>query len=586
MKIALVQINPAIGDFAGNSAKIIRYAEEAKAVGCSLAIFSELALCGYPPQDLLERRSFLDDHDSSLRKLVDRIQGIGVICGVLTRHTGSFGKPLHNSAILIENGAVRTTHKRLLPTYDVFDESRYFQPGADSHVVTFQNLRLGITICEDIFNDPDLTDSSIAASFEGPDHSRSLYQVNPVTDLLGPENDGVDVLINIAASPFHMGKPTAKQIFFSRFSKRLKTPLLYINQVGGQDSLVFDGQSLAFDSGGNLVARADAFAEDMVIVDSDTWKQCRLTDMQFEKNERVRGDLMSTFSLRGHGDADAAEIFAALVLGTRDYVAKCGFKQVIIGLSGGIDSALTAAIAVHALGKENVLGVALPSPYSSAGSVTDAQALAENLAMEFEIIPIDNIFQAHLQTLKPFFEGLPADLTEQNIQARIRGNVLMALANKFGRLLLSTGNKSEMAVGYCTLYGDMSGGLAVISDVPKVMVYRICRYLNGEREIIPWTTIDKPPSAELAPGQKDQDDLPPYDILDAILEAHLEEGLGMREIVARGYEAEVVADVIGRVRVNEHKRKQAPLGLKVTSKAFGYGRRYPIAQKYVETLSE
>ncbi len=583
MKIALAQINPTIGDFAANSEKIIRYTEKAKTAGCSLVIFPELALCGYPPQDLLERRSFLDDHDSALGKLVKHIQGIGVICGALSRHTGSFGKPLHNSAVLIDNGEVQAVHKRLLPTYDVFDESRYFEPGAESQVLTFKKLRLGITICEDIFSDPALMDKLISCSFDESNYSRHLYRVNPVSDLLGPENDGVDVLINIAASPFHTGKPRAKRDFFGRFSRSLKIPLLYVNQVGGQDSLVFDGQSLAVDSSGKILGRAAGFREDMIIVDSDTWQECSQLEVGFGNNQGDGEASMSAAYLQDDRDVNASEIFASLVLGSRDYVAKCGFKQAIIGLSGGIDSALTAAVAVCALGKENVLGVALPSRYSSAGSVNDAQALAENLGIEFQIIPIHDIFQAHLKTLGPFFEGLQEDVTEQNIQARIRGNLLMALANKFGRLLLSTGNKSEMAVGYCTLYGDMSGGLSVISDVPKVMVYRICRNLNRDKEVIPWATIDKPPSAELAPDQKDQDDLPPYEILDAILEAHLEEGLCIREIVARGYEAGVVEDVVKRVRINEHKRKQAPLGLKVTSKAFGYGRRYPISQKYIES---
>jgi NAD+ synthetase len=579
MKIALIQINPIIGDFPGNAEKISRFSEKAKAAGCSLAIFPELALCGYPPQDLLERRSFLNDHDAALEKLLKEIRGIGVLCGVLTRHTGPFGKPLHNSAVLIEDGEIRLVHKRLLPTYDVFDESRYFEPGIESNVLTFKNLRMGITICEDIFNVPDLRDPDLSCRLGEPAGTRCLYAVNPLACLLGPENDGVDVLINIAASPFHTGKPAAKREFFRRLCARLALPLLYVNQVGGQDSLIFDGQSLALDPTGKLTARALSFAEDMLIVDSETWQVSGPQAAALAAGGTGGEDWQST------GDMEAAEVFNALVLGTRDYIDKCGFRQAVIGLSGGIDSALTAAVAVRALGKENVLGVALPSRYSSAGSVRDARALVENLAMEFQLIPIDAIFQTHLKTLEVCFEGLGQDVTEQNIQARIRGNLLMALANKFGRLLLSTGNKSEMAVGYCTLYGDMSGGLAVISDVPKSMVYRLCRYLNRDKEVIPWATIDKAPSAELAPGQKDQDDLPPYDVLDAILAAHLEEGLCLEEIVARGYEREVVEDVVRRVRLNEHKRKQAPLGLKVTTKAFGYGRRYPITQKYIESFS-
>lgn len=576
MKIALVQINPIIGDFAGNGEKIISYTKMAKNAGCGLVIFPELALCGYPPKDLLERRAFLVDHDATLNGLVREIDGIGVILGGLTRHSGLFGKPLHNSAFLIESGTVTAVHKRLLPTYDVFDESRYFEPAKKSQVLFYRGLRLGVTICEDIFNEPSLLDKLNPCGIDDSSCTRTLYQDNPVADLMGASGGGVDVLINIAASPFHSGKPMAKRNFFSRLTAKYKIPLLYVNQVGGQDSLVFDGQSLVMDASGHIVAQAASFAEDMIVVDTDIWQECPSRDGFPNKMEN------SGAVLQDSGDQEVAEIFDALVLGCRDYLAKCGFRQALLGLSGGIDSALTAVVAVHALGKENVLGISLPSEYSSEGSVNDAYALAKNLDIAFQVIPIHDIFEDYLKTLAPSFEGYKADVTEQNIQARIRGNILMALANKHGRLLLSTGNKSEVAVGYCTLYGDMSGGLAVLSDVPKVMVYQICRYLNKNSEIIPWATIDKPPSAELAPDQKDQDDLPPYEILDAILEAHMEEGLAQKEIVARGFDAVVVEDVLRRVRLNEHKRKQAPLGLKVTTKAFGSGRRYPICQKYIE----
>lgn len=575
MKIALIQIDPIVGDFDGNVEKIIKLADGAKKAGCGMAIFPEMALCGYPPMDLLERNSFVEDHDLALAKLVGQVKGIGVICGVISRHTGQSGKPLHNSAALIDDGKCQLLHKRLLPTYDVFDESRYFEPGGESLAINFKGLVLGVTICEDIFNEPELIDRTDALGDGRRSSPPKPYQAAPVADLLSSTLNPPDLIVNIAASPFSVGKPAAKLAFFGRFCRKYQLPLLYVNQVGGQDSLVFDGQSLALNRQGDLVAKGAAFGEDMLIVDVDNWQQVKVTN--------PLPDQMNIAELPESGDLAAAEVFGALVAGTRAYVRKCGFKQVLLGLSGGIDSALTAAVAVYALGAENVRGVALPSPYSSKGSVDDARQLAENLQIDFQIVPISDIFQAHLKTLQPFFADLPVDVTEQNIQARIRGNLLMALANKFGGLLLSTGNKSEMAVGYCTLYGDMSGGLAVISDVPKMMVYRICHYLNSDREIIPSATIEKPPSAELAPNQEDQDDLPPYELLDDILELHLEEGLGVKEIVAKGFPGDIVTDILKRVRLNEHKRKQAPLGLKVTSKAFGYGRRYPITQRYVES---
>jgi len=428
-----------------------------------------------------------------------------------------------------------------------------------------------MSICEDLFNDPPLMAELLPLSSATLADSWRLYQATPLTDLLAG-GAKLDLLINIAASPFHSGKPTAKLNFFKRLARKCGVPIVYVNQVGGQDSLIFDGQSLAVDAHGNLLAKALPFQEDLVIVDLDSRSP--------STSIHVAPDEFLSRRLTAGEDQEARDIFAALVLGTHDYVKKCGFSKVLVGLSGGIDSALTAAIATQALGPENVLGVALPSPHSSQGSIDDARALATHLKIDFQTIPIHEIFQAHLNSLRPFFQGLPVDVTEQNIQARIRGNLLMAMANKFGRLLLSTGNKSEMAVGYCTLYGDMSGGLAVISDVPKTMVYRICRYLNSGGEIIPWNTINKPPSAELAPDQKDQDDLPPYEILDPILEAHLEKNMGFREIVDMGFAEEIVKDTLRRVQLNEHKRKQAPMGLKVTSKAFGYGRRYPTTQKY------
>jgi len=573
MKIALVQINPVIGDFAFNSDKILSWAFKARERGCDLAIFPELALCGYPPQDLLERPQFIVDHDLALRDLVKRIAGIGVICGHLEKHTGEIGKPLHNSASLIDGGRIIfTTEKRLLPTYDVFDESRYFEPGSRSRSCRYKGMNLGITVCEDIWNDK--------GSFP-----QKLYAVNPVADLVveeAGEGGPIDLLINISASPFHVGKEEIKREIFTRVCLHNNLPLIYVNQVGGQDSLLFDGWSLAMDRTGRVAARAERFREDMVILDTDTWQGELRT---------YRAGAANTGTAAESGTDDAAHetvaVHEALVMGVRDYGAKCGFTKGVLGLSGGIDSAVTCAIACEAFGPQNILGVAMPSPYTSVQSIEDAKQLAGNLGCRFEIIPISEVFETFKESLRHAFSkfgpGSPdPDVTEQNIQARIRGNLLMALSNRDGSLLLSTGNKSEMAVGYCTLYGDMSGGLAVISDVPKMMVYRLARHINRLELMIPQRIIDRPPSAELAPDQLDQDDLPPYEILDEILKAYLEQYLSVDDIVDRGFDRRVVQDVVRRIRINEYKRKQAPLGLKISSKAFGYGRRYPTAQNYRE----
>jgi len=558
MKIALIQINPIVGDFQGNMTSILAWTHRAKAAGCRLAIFPEMAICGYPPQDLLERPGFILRQQQAVAELLAQVQGIDILCGLITSNTASAGKPLHNSALLASQGQAHLVHKRLLPTYDVFDEARYFQPGDQSAPLPWQGRNLGVSICEDIFNDPSLRGTPLTAFASAADSPRQLYQANPISDLLQDRSRRPDCLINIAASPFQVGKPEAKLDFFSALCRRTGLPLLYVNQVGGQDSLLFDGQSLVIAADGRLLARAAAFREDMIIFDSEA--------------------AQDPLSLPAP-DA-AAQIFAALVMGTRDYLKKCGFRSAVLGLSGGIDSALTAAIAAEALGPDNVLGVAMPSPYTSHESIEDARELADNLKIGFTTIPIAPIMTAQLAALAPLFGDRPTDTTEQNIQARIRGNLLMALANKFGHLLLSTGNKSELAVGYCTLYGDMSGGLAVIADVPKTMVYQVCHYLNREREIIPARTISKAPSAELAPNQRDQDDLPPYEVLDPILAAYLEENKSVAEIVAAGFDQAVVRDVVRRITINEHKRKQAPMGLKVTSKAFGYGRRYPTSQRF------
>ena len=564
MKIALIQINPVIGDFSYNGSRIEYWAGRAREQGCDLAIFPELALCGYPPQDLLERSSFIADHEAAFAKLVAGIAGIGVLCGHLEHHTGGTGKPLHNSGSLFEDGKILfTARKRLLPSYDVFDETRYFEPGGSSEPFQYKGLSLGITVCEDIWNDK--------GSF--PQH---LYTVDPVSELLDTLRSAgkkIDLLINISASPFQIGKEAIKQEIFAKVCRDNRLPLIYVNQVGGQDSLLFDGWSMAMDQKGRMAVRAARFAEDMVTVETDTWYG--------ETHEKLPEGVAA-------GDHEVEAMFEALVMGVRDYAEKCGFSKGVLGLSGGIDSAVTCAIACQALGPENIMGVAMPSPYSSPASMEDAEQLANNLGCNYQVIPITAAFTAVKDSLQPVFgngvdnSATGPDVTEQNIQARIRGNLLMALSNKYGSLLLSTGNKSEMAVGYCTLYGDMSGGLAVIADVPKMLVYRLAECINRDEEFIPFRSISKPPSAELAPDQLDQDDLPPYEVLDAILKAYLEENKGTDDIVASGFDRQVVEDVVKRIKINEYKRKQAPIGLKVTSKAFGYGRRYPTAQNYRE----
>ncbi len=546
MNIALIQLNPVIGSFTDNCRKIIDYAGQAAERGCSLAIFPELAVSGYPPLDLLERWSFVTDHEQAVADLIGALPPIGVLFGCFEPRPERPGKPLYNSVILARNGViVQRVRKQLLPTYDVFDETRYFEPGPPGELVTFDGLTIAVTVCEDIWH-----------------YAVDDYRAQPLAGLFdqaAAESRPVDLIVNVSASPYHQGKETVRQAIFHRLCHHYRTPFLYVNQVGGQDSLLFDGGSLACDREGSVVARARLFAEDMVVVDSDL----------------SRGETHMTDPV-----SEVAIVHDALVMGLRDYVRKCGFSQVVLGLSGGIDSALTAVLAVEALGAGQVLGVALPSPYSSEVSRRDAAELARRCGCRFEVLPISGLFDSYRAALAPLFAGLSEDVTEQNIQARIRGSLLMALSNKFNHLLLATGNKSELAVGYCTLYGDMSGGLAVIADVPKQMVYELARHINREHEIIPGTIISRPPTAELQPDQLDQDDLPPYETLDAILELYLEQGCGRSEIIERGYEPAVVDDIVRRIRINEYKRKQAPIGLKVTSKAFGFGRRLPIVQNY------
>lgn len=544
MKIALAQFNPTVGDFAGNSARMLEMAATAKSRGADLAVFSELCLCGYPPQDLVERPAFLERNQKSLAALAAQMP-MPAIVGYVGKAQHDMGKPAANCAALIRDGkVVFKQRKMLLPTYDVFDESRYFQPAESQSTFPFDGQQLGITICEDCWNDKDFW-------------KQRLYERDPVAELAG---QGTTILINISASPYNLDKRSFRMDMLRSLARHHKLPVIYVNQVGGNDSLVFDGSSFAFDAAGNLAALAHSFEDDLIIFDSATGS----------------GDI------RPQPSDELEAAYRALVCGTRDYVRKCGFSKVVIGLSGGIDSALVAAIAVDALGPENVLGVSMPGPYSSKGSLVDAAQLAQNLDIQYSVIPIDDIFQSYRKALCAAFGNRSEGVAEENIQARVRGNLLMALSNKSGSMVLSTGNKSEYAVGYTTLYGDMAGGLAVISDVPKMMVYELARLVNRRRELIPETSIAKPPSAELHPNQTDQDSLPPYDVLDRILKAYVED-LRTPEEIASHYEfpLQLVRDVARMVDRSEYKRKQAPPGLKITSKAFSVGRRFPLANKFI-----
>ncbi|RLB83121.1 MAG: NAD+ synthase [Deltaproteobacteria bacterium] len=547
MKIALAQINPTIGDFKHNMDKIMAYIEKAKDLACDLIVFSELVICGYPPRDLLEKQAFVTANLDHFYRLVDSVKGIGVICGFVDKNQKQEGNPLYSSAALFDEGRIlHQVHKRLLPVYDVFDERRYFEPGTEYSSFFYKGWEIGLTICEDIWNDKDF-------------FPRRLYSVDPVARII---KNGANLIINISASPYYVGKRAFKWDMLGNIAKKYQVPLVYVNQVGGNDSVLFDGLSVAFDSTGQMTARARDFEEDMIVFDTQTQK----------------GDLHPI------AETDTESMCNALIMGTRDYVRKCGFDKVVVGLSGGIDSALTAAIAVQALGRENVKGVFMPSQYTSTENFEDTKALASNLGIQLIQLPIAGIFEKFLEELSLVFKDIATEITGQNIQARIRGTLLMALSNKLGCLLLSTGNKSELAVGYCTLYGDMSGGLAMISDVPKTMVYELARFVNKKEEVIPARIFEKPPSAELKPDQVDQDDLPPYEILDGILKAYIEDNKGAEEIVAMGFDPQTVRETICRVDRNEYKRHQAPPGLKVTTKSFGYGRRYPIAQRYLPSF--
>jgi NAD+ synthase (glutamine-hydrolysing) len=542
MKVALAQINTTVGDLAGNEAKILAAYRRGVEAGVDLVMLPELTITGYPPRDLLLKKSFIAGNLAVLDRLAAATGKTAMLVGFVGENKTRPGREVSNRVALLQNGKIVTTRtKSLLPTYDVFDEDRYFEPATENLPVEFNGGKVGLTICEDIWNDEDFW-------------PERRYQPNPPVELAAK---GAGVIFNVSASPWCVGKDETRYEMLRSMALKTKRPVLFCNQIGGNDELIFDGGSLVFNGAGELLACARMFAEDFLVVDTDSKKTVVRPKPPVEEN-----------------------VYKALVLGLRDYLHKCGFKSAVLGLSGGIDSALVAALAVAALGKENVRGISLPSQFSSQGSLDDARVLAEKLGIQYEVIPIQPAFQTLKKELQPAFAGKPEDTTEENIQARLRGVILMALSNKFGSLLLTTGNKSELAVGYCTLYGDMCGGLAVISDVPKTMVYRLSKWINREREIIPDSSITKAPSAELRPNQTDQDSLPPYDALDAILDAYVVQGKTMSEIVASGFEEATVKRVVRLIDFNEYKRRQAAPGLKVTSKAFGVGRRIPIAQRY------
>ena len=536
MKIAIAQINPTVGDIEGNLEKILSKIKKAEDLSSDIIIFSELSLIGYPPRDLLYNPDIVKKIKEVLRdKVTPASQNIGVILGVPSYEEGK----IYNSALFFYEGKLLARQdKTLLPNYDVFDEVRYFKPARFTHPVVFNGKRLGITICEDIWNDKDYWD-------------RRLYDVDPIEDLI---SQGIDIIINISASPYHYGKRNLRIDMLSYIAKKYKKIAVYVNQVGGNDELIFDGSSLVIDEGGCVIWEGKNFEEDFYVIDTED---------------------ISTGKESNHLKEDISFVHKALISGIRDYLAKTGFSRALVALSGGIDSSVVACLAVSALGAENVLGVGMPSRYSSKESLIDAEILAKNLDIEFRVIPIEKVFSTFLESLNP--RGYPVmDIAEENLQARIRGNIIMFISNREGYLVLSTGNKSELAMGYCTLYGDMSGGLSVIGDVPKTMVYELARFINSEEEIIPNRILLKPPSAELRPDQKDEDSLPPYSILDPIIKAYVEDNLSVDSMVSMGFDRNLVIDVVRRIDSAEYKRRQSAPILKVTTKAFGTGRRMPI----------
>ena len=541
MKIALAQINTTVGDFGGNRSLIEKAYLQGSGEGVELVVTPELAITGYPPRDLLLKSGFIEANLAALEDLAGTVGEVGLVVGHVGLNESHTGRRATNAVSLLHQGKIVATRtKTLLPTYDVFDEDRYFEPANENTPVEYNGRKLGLTICEDVWNDEVFWKDR-------------RYEGNPVDELV---EQGADIIINISASPWSLGKERMRCEMLSSLATKIKRPVIYCNAVGGNDELVFDGGSLGLNIEGKVLGAGVHFSEDLVVI-----------DLEKEPQDIPESQPMGL-------------LYDALVLGVRDYLGKCGFKSAIIGLSGGIDSAVTAVIAAAALGAENVRGISMPSQYSSQGSLDDSKALADNLGIQYDVISIKEGFEMMNESLEPIFKGKDEDVTEENMQARLRGLIMMAASNKFGSLVLTTGNKSELAVGYCTLYGDMCGGLAVLSDVPKTMVYDLANWINREREVIPWSTIEKPPSAELRPDQKDEDSLPPYEILDEILEKYVVECQSVDQIVAAGFDEQIVGQIARLIDLNEYKRRQAALGLKVTSKAFGVGRRIPVAQRY------
>jgi NAD+ synthetase len=544
LKVALAQINPTVGDLAGNEAKILAAYRRGIDAGAEMVLCPELSVTGYPPRDLLLKKGFITRNLELLDRLAAATGKVALVVGFVGKNELRPGREVTNSVALLQHGKIAATRaKTLLPTYDVFDEDRYFEPATENQPADFGGGKIALTICEDIWNDEDFW-------------TERRYLHNPPVELA---EAGAGIIFNISASPWNLGKNKTRFEMLRSIAHKTRRPVIFCNQVGGNDELIFDGSSVVFNANGDLIAQGKWFEEDFIVVDTDSKAVIKPIELAVEE-----------------------AVYKALTLGLRDYFYKCGFKSAVLGLSGGIDSAVTACIAVAALGKENVRGVSLPSQFSSQHSLDDARVLAERLGIQYDLVPIEKAFETMKAQLQPLFAGKPEDTTEENLQARLRGVILMALSNKFGSLLLTTGNKSEIAVGYCTLYGDMAGGLAVISDVPKTMIYRIAKWINREREIIPNSSITKPPSAELRPNQCDQDSLPPYDVLDAILDLYVVQGKSALDIVAAGFEEATVRKVIRLIDLSEYKRRQAAPGLKVTTKAFGVGRRMPIAQRYWE----
>ncbi|MBI2974436.1 MAG: NAD+ synthase [Deltaproteobacteria bacterium] len=544
MKVCVAQINSTVGDFDGNVSKIIEKIQWAEKAGAELVIFPEMAVTGYPTRDLLEKPYFILKNLAAIDRIAKKCFSIGAIVGYVSINESSKGRGLFNSAAFLSNGKVAfVQHKALLPTYDVFDETRHFAHGLTHKAFTYKSVKIGITICEDIWSSVDIG-------------GRKLYDYDPVAALA---SDGAEIIINISASPFYVGKGRIREALLRDTAKKHNLPVIYVNAVGGNDELIFDGRSLVMSATGEAVYEGKPFEEDVFVVDTNNLKAA--------KSRREASDI--------------EELHDALILGLKDYARKCGFKNAVIGLSGGIDSSVVAYLAAEALGNKNVHGISMPSPYSSAGSIEDAKILAKNLGIGFQVVPISDVYKSYLKMLSGISDKEKAiSVMEENIQARIRGNILMAFSNKTGALVLSTGNKSELAVGYCTLYGDMAGGLAIISDVPKTSVYELAKFINRKSEIIPQSSIIKAPSAELRPNQKDSDTLPPYEVLDKILKLYIEDYASARLIIDQGFNKKTVEDIVLRVDRNEYKRRQAPPGLKVTSKAFGAGRRHPIAWRF------